>query len=285
MWTALSVQRREGHRSWQKEKDYDATGSLSEKQAETLVAQGEEALREKAERERKATDARERAEAERKEREAQAREAKAREAEERRAREAKEKAEAERRATKPGKERRQHSSRSGSTGLSSRTNHARFINRIPRRVKQPLGPVPVSTVKAPATGGLYGEADMANMSTMVSVVVESNTATAPYRAAAIATRGQWRDGKRHGQGTKTWANGNRYEGQWRDNNRNGHGTMIFTDGDRYVGQWRNNMPHGRGVYTDHKGLNMKANGQTAATQDGDGGRVWINNTKEACGFK
>ena len=64
----------ESIRSWQKEKDYDATGRLTEKQAETLVAQGGEALHEKAERERKERVVREKAEAERLAREARERE-------------------------------------------------------------------------------------------------------------------------------------------------------------------------------------------------------------------
>ena len=48
----------------------------------------------------------------------------------------------------------------------------------------------------------------------------------------------------HGRGTKTWANGDRYEGDWRDgNSRTGRGTHTWGQGsqwagDRYEGEWR-----------------------------------------------
>ena len=61
-------------RSWQKAKGYGETGKLTKEQADALVAQGGEALREKAERERKETVVREKAEAERLAREARERE-------------------------------------------------------------------------------------------------------------------------------------------------------------------------------------------------------------------
>ena len=59
-----------------------------------------------------------------------------------------------------------------------------------------------------------------------------------------------RDGKMHGWGTYTWANGNRYEGDWRDDKRTGRGTFTWADGDRYEGDWRDGKKHGRGTYTD-----------------------------------
>ena len=70
-------------RSWQKAKGYGETGKLTKEQADALVAQGGEALREKAERERKETVVREKEEAGRRTREAAERERSAREARER----------------------------------------------------------------------------------------------------------------------------------------------------------------------------------------------------------
>ena len=84
-------------RTWQKAKGYGETGKLTKEQAETLVAQGGEALREKAERERKEREAREKTEAERRAHEAAERERAAREARER------EKAERERALLMPGR--------------------------------------------------------------------------------------------------------------------------------------------------------------------------------------
>ena len=48
--------------------------------------------------------------------------------------------------------------------------------------------------------------------------------------------GEWRDGKRTGQGTNTWANGEKYVGEWSDNKRTGQGTLTFANGDKYVGE-------------------------------------------------
>ena len=68
--------------------------------------------------------------------------------------------------------------------------------------------------------------------------------------------GEWRNNKRHGQGTYTWDRGRSYKyvGEWRNGKRHGHGTFtpgplsIFA-GDKYVGEWRNNKRHGQGTFT------------------------------------
>jgi len=51
--------------------------------------------------------------------------------------------------------------------------------------------------------------------------------------------GEWKDGKRTGQGTYTWSNGNKYIGEWKDGKRTGQGTLTFPDGTKYVGEWKN----------------------------------------------
>jgi hypothetical protein len=89
--------------------------------------------------------------------------------------------------------------------------------------------------------------------------------------------GEWRDGKRHGQGTLTLANGDKYVGEWRDNKwhgqgtyahgpssqwagqkyvgeyrdgkKHGQGTATFADGENYVGEYRDDKRHGQGTYT------------------------------------
>ena len=41
-----------------------------------------------------------------------------------------------------------------------------------------------------------------------------------------------------GQGTMTWANGDKYVGEWKDAKRHGKGTGTYADGDKYVGKWK-----------------------------------------------
>jgi hypothetical protein len=42
--------------------------------------------------------------------------------------------------------------------------------------------------------------------------------------------GEWKDGKKHGQGTYTYANGNKYVGEVKDDKRHGQGTETYADG-------------------------------------------------------
>jgi len=53
--------------------------------------------------------------------------------------------------------------------------------------------------------------------------------------------GEWRNGKRDGEGTMWYPIGHQYAGEWRDNRRNGQGTMSYPDGRKYVGgveEWK-----------------------------------------------
>ena len=52
--------------------------------------------------------------------------------------------------------------------------------------------------------------------------------------------GEWKDGKQHGQGTYTWANGNKYVGKFKDAKRNGLGTYTFANGTVDKGIWKSN---------------------------------------------
>ena len=61
--------------------------------------------------------------------------------------------------------------------------------------------------------------------------------------------GNMRDGKHHGQGIHTWANGDRYEGEWREGKEHGYGIYTWANGDRYEGEWHNDKHHGQGTYT------------------------------------
>ena len=48
--------------------------------------------------------------------------------------------------------------------------------------------------------------------------------------------GQWKDYKRDGQGTFTWANGDKYVGEFKDGNLHGQGTLNYASGENYVGE-------------------------------------------------
>ena len=54
-------------------------------------------------------------------------------------------------------------------------------------------------------------------------------------------------GKRHGQGTYTWADGRVYVGQYKDGKRHGQGTMTYKNKSKYVGEWKDNKRHGLGA--------------------------------------
>ena len=49
--------------------------------------------------------------------------------------------------------------------------------------------------------------------------------------------GGWRDGKRHGRGAYTYSDGSRYEGEWRDGNPRGRGTRTWADGNLLTCKW------------------------------------------------
>jgi hypothetical protein len=60
--------------------------------------------------------------------------------------------------------------------------------------------------------------------------------------------GYLKDGKKHGQGTLSFENGDKYIGQWQNDQKHGRGTYVYADGDKYEGQWKDNKMHGRGTY-------------------------------------
>jgi hypothetical protein len=66
--------------------------------------------------------------------------------------------------------------------------------------------------------------------------------------------GEWKDGRFHGQGTRTWASGTHkgasYVGGWKGGETHGQATFIYADGDKYVGEFREGgLQHGQGTYT------------------------------------
>ncbi|MBT6199433.1 MAG: MORN motif precursor [Bacteroidetes Order II. Incertae sedis bacterium] len=66
--------------------------------------------------------------------------------------------------------------------------------------------------------------------------------------------GEYKDGKKHGQGTWFHPQRQKYIGEWRDNKRHGQGTEIdiprYTNGCIYIGEWKDNEQHGQGTSID-----------------------------------
>ena len=61
--------------------------------------------------------------------------------------------------------------------------------------------------------------------------------------------GEWKDGRQHGQGKETDADGDTYEGEWKDGKTHGQGKETHADGETYEGEWRDGVPHGQGKLT------------------------------------
>ena len=61
--------------------------------------------------------------------------------------------------------------------------------------------------------------------------------------------GEYKDGKKHGQGTYTWFDGGIYVGKWKDGKEHGQGTYTSHVGTKYVGEWKDGMRSGQGTET------------------------------------
>jgi hypothetical protein len=75
--------------------------------------------------------------------------------------------------------------------------------------------------------------------------------------------GEFRNGGFNGQGTLTYANGQKYVGEFRDNKFNGQGTATHPDGTKYVGGFRDGKFDGQGTLT-FPGENTSVNSETTS---------------------
>ncbi|MGE5523446.1 MAG: MORN repeat-containing protein, partial [Rhodospirillaceae bacterium] len=65
--------------------------------------------------------------------------------------------------------------------------------------------------------------------------------------------GEFKGGRKHGQGIKTWPTGDRYEGEFKDDRKDGRGTYVWGtatpwSGQKYIGSYRDDMRDGDGTY-------------------------------------
>ena len=64
--------------------------------------------------------------------------------------------------------------------------------------------------------------------------------------------GEWKDGKKHGRGTITLADGTKYVGEFKNNEAEGFGCFIYPDGKRFIGQVSHD-PTEDGTWYDRNG--------------------------------
>ena len=65
--------------------------------------------------------------------------------------------------------------------------------------------------------------------------------------------GEFRNGKRNGQGINTWTQGFKYVGGWKDGSQHGQGTLTWPDGRKYVGQYTDGKMNGQGILYNANG--------------------------------
>ncbi|OPL10383.1 MAG: hypothetical protein AVO34_10895 [Firmicutes bacterium ML8_F2] len=68
--------------------------------------------------------------------------------------------------------------------------------------------------------------------------------------------GEWRNGRRHGQGTWSRPDGCRFTGEWADDKPNGLGILILPGGKKYIGEWKNGRRHGLGIEIQADGTKL-----------------------------
>ena len=91
-------------------------------------------------------------------------------------------------------------------------------------------------------------------------------------------KGEYKDGKFHGQGTFNYPFGTIYKGKWKDGNKQGKGTLTFTNGNKYVGNWKDNKKNGQGTFTWANGNKYEGEWKDEK-RTGQGTFTWANGDK------
>jgi len=56
------------------------------------------------------------------------------------------------------------------------------------------------------------------------------------------------NGRKNGNGTLVYANGDQYTGEWQNNKKEGYGSFRQRNGTNYIGTWQNDSWDGHGTY-------------------------------------
>jgi hypothetical protein len=102
--------------------------------------------------------------------------------------------------------------------------------------------------------------------------------------AASRFEGDYSEGRLHGQGVYSFANGDRYEGEYVDDMRSGRGVFALVDGTRYEGAWLNDRPHGQGTLTRPDGTAFTGTWTNGCFRQEQRQAVFISSTRD-CGFE
>jgi hypothetical protein len=83
----------------------------------------------------------------------------------------------------------------------------------------------------------------------LTVTVQNVSASSIIKDTSSGYVGEFKDDRFNGQGTFTFASGDKYVGEFKDDKYNGQGTYTFASGDKYVGEFKDDRFNGQGTYT------------------------------------
>ena len=107
--------------------------------------------------------------------------------------------------------------------------------------------------------------------------------TQTFASGSGGYAGEWKDGKWNGQGTSTFK-GTKYVGEFKDYKRDGQGTLTFATGEKYVGEFKNGNLHGQGTFTFSDGA-VYVGEYKDGTYNGQGTLTVANGNKYVGEFK
>ena len=87
---------------------------------------------------------------------------------------------------------------------------------------------------------------------LISLLLLSSFLTSCTKPNGTKYVGEYKNGKRHGQGTLTTPDGRKYVGEYKDGKFHGQGTLTFRDGDKYVGVFKDEEMW-TGIFFDNNG--------------------------------
>ncbi len=96
--------------------------------------------------------------------------------------------------------------------------------------------------------------------------------------------GEYKDGTRNGQGTYTYANGNKFVGEYKDGEENGQGTYTYANGDKFVGEFKDGKENGQGTYIWADGDKFVGEFKDGK-ENGQGTYIWADGDKFVGEFK